>query len=110
MRAYDLLSTFPDVKPALEALAKETDVTSVVFSQGTYDMVSASVNKSPDLSPHASLFKDIVVIEETKKFKPAPEAYHHLLKKLGRKPGDFDGVWLVSGNPFDVTGTVQLPM
>ena len=70
MRAYDSLSTFPDVKPALEALGKEGDFTSVFFSQGTYAMVHASVTKSPDLSPYStSLFKDIVVVEEIEKFK-----------------------------------------
>lgn len=104
MRAYDSLSTFPDVKPALEALAKEQDITSVFFSQGTYAMVSASVTKSPDLSPHASAFKDIIVVEEIKKFKPAPETYFHLVQKLGRTAGDFEGIWLVSGNPFDIVG------
>jgi 2-haloacid dehalogenase len=110
MRAYDSLSAFPDVKPALKALGEDPNIISVFFSQGTYAMVSASVNKSPDLGPSASVFKEIIVVEETEKFKPAPETYHHLLKKLGRGPGDFDGVWLVSGNPFDITGARAVGM
>jgi 2-haloacid dehalogenase len=110
MGAYDSLSTFPDVKPALDALAKEQGITSVVFSQGTYAMVSASVNKSPDLSPHASVFKDIVVVEEVHKFKPAPEVYHHLARKLGKSREEYGSVWLVSGNPFDIVGARAMGM
>ncbi|KIW00888.1 haloacid dehalogenase, type II [Verruconis gallopava] len=110
MSAYDSLSTFPDVKPALDAIVKERDLTCVVFSQGTYAMVSASVNKSPDLGPYAAIFKDIVVVEEVRKFKPAPETYDHLVQKLGRQKGDFDGLWLVSGNPFDIVGSRAMGM
>lgn len=111
MRAYDSLSTFSDVQPALEVLGNAQDVTCVFFSQGTYEMVSTSVTRSPDLGPHAiSTFKDIIVVEETKKFKPAPETYHHLIKRLGKTAGDFNGVWLVSSNPFDIVGSRAVGM
>lgn len=110
MHAYDSLSTFPDVKPALEQLAKEKDIESVYFTQGTKAMVSASVTGSPDLAPYtASMFKHTVCCSEsTKKFKPAPETYEYLIAQLGRK--DFEGVWLVSGNPFDIVGARTMGM
>ena len=107
MQAYDSLSTFPDVKPTLEKLKQTPGLKAVVFSNGTHDMVSNSVNKSPDLSPHAAVFDDIVVVEECRKFKPAPEAYNHLASRLGKDPlnaKQMAGIWLISGNPFDVVG------
>lgn len=110
MHAYDSLSTFPDVKPALEALAKEQGITPMVFSNGTHDMVSTSVNKSPDLSPHASLFNQIVVVEEVRKFKPSREVYYHLAEKAGKTKEQMNEIWLVSGNPFDVVGARAVGM
>lgn len=110
MKAYDSLSTFPDVNPALEKLAQTPGITAVVFSNGTHAMVSQSVNHSPDLSPHAHVFKQIVVIEEVKKFKPAPEVYEYLAKKVGRGRTEMGDIWLVSGNPFDVVGAKAMGM
>lgn len=109
MEAYDSLSTFPDVSPALQSLSSISSITAVVFSNGTTSMVSNSVHKSPDLSPHASLFKDLVVVEEVKCFKPAPPVYEHLAKKMG-KEGKMGEMWLVSGNPFDVVGARAVGM
>ena len=106
MKAYDSLSTFQDVTPALQALAKESGITPVVFSNGTQAMVTNSVNSSPDLGPHASVFKGIITVEEVKRFKPAPAVYYHLAEKMGKaKLKEAMGeMWLVSGNPFDIVG------
>ena len=103
MDAYDSLSTFSDVEPALRKLASNQDMECVVFSNGTNSMVSNSVHNSKDLSPHSSVFKDIITVDEVKMFKPAPEVYGHLAKRVG-KVGQEGQVWLVSGNPFDVVG------
>lgn len=110
MKAYDSLSTFPDVAPCLTALKSKGSVTAVVFSNGTQIMVSNSVNQSPDLSPHASVFSDIVVVEPVKKFKPAPEVYMHLAERVGKKASEMGDLWLVSGNPFDVVGARAVGM
>lgn len=113
MKAYDSLSIFPDVAPALEAISKRNDLFPVVFSNGTHTMVSNSVNKSPDLSKHASVFKDIVVVEEPKRYKPAPESYAHLAKSVGKDSNskeDMASMWLISGNPFDITGARAVGM
>lgn len=101
MDAYDSLSTFPDVNPALDRLAQNSNIESVVFSNGTNTMVSNSVNKSGSL--HSSVFKDIVTVDAIRQFKPAPEVYAYLAEKVG-KTGQESDLWLVSGNPFDVVG------
>ena len=112
MKAYDSLSTFPDVSPALRAIANEADITAVVFSNGTNSMVANSVRSSPDLGPHADVFKDIVTVEEVGCFKPDPRVYFHLADKMGKGKSELDmsEVWLVSGNPFDVVGARAVGM
>ncbi|TVY30872.1 2-haloalkanoic acid dehalogenase [Lachnellula hyalina] len=104
MTAYDSLGTFPDVPPALKALASNPSIDAYVFSNGTDAMVSSSVNQSPSLSSHTSVFKGIVTVEEVKAYKPDPKVYTHLAEKVGKKAGDMADIWLVSGNPFDVVG------
>jgi 2-haloacid dehalogenase len=108
MGAYDSLSTFPDVTPALNAIASTPDIKSVIFSNGTNAMVTASLTKSKSLSPHAALFKDIIVVEPLKKFKPCPEVYWHLVESLGKKREEVGDVWLITANPFDVVGAVNV--
>ncbi|KAI9759843.1 MAG: hypothetical protein M4579_002050 [Chaenotheca gracillima] len=110
MKAYDSLSSFPDVIPALEALAKHPHIVPVVFSNGTSSMVTNSVNHSPDLSPISKIFQKIVVVESVKKFKPAPEVYRHLTKVVGKSVHQTGDIWLVSGNPFDVVGARSIGM
>jgi 2-haloacid dehalogenase len=104
MKAYDSLSTFPDVPPALKSLSSNPGVTAVVFSNGTSAMVTASVTQSPDLSPHASAFQDLISIEAIKMFKPTPEAYMYLAQKVGKEKSEMGDMFLISGNPFDVVG------
>jgi 2-haloacid dehalogenase len=103
MKAYDSLGTFPDVPPALNALANDTSIDAYVFSNGTDAMVSSSVNQSPSLSSHASVFKGLVTVEEVKAYKPDSKGYQHLAEIVGKKE-DMGSIWLVSGNPFDVVG------
>lgn len=114
MSSYDSLSTFADVAPALLAIKSDPGLRAVVFSNGTQSMVSASVHDSPDLSPYADVFEQIVTVEEVKRFKPAPGVYYHLARKLGRehpeREGGMEGIWLVSGNPFDVVGARAVGM
>lgn len=109
MDSYNSLSTFPDVAPALDSLSKSPNLTPVIFSNGTNDMVTTSLKSSPDLGPHADIFKEIVTVEEVKCFKPHPEVYFHLARKMGME-GKMGGMWLVSGNPFDVVGAKAVGM
>lgn len=113
MKQYDSLATFPDVNPTLDRLKQLRGVHVVIFSNGTHDMVSNSVNNSPDLSPYAGVFSEIVTVDQCRKYKPAAEAYLHLAKQMGKDPLDANGmsqVWLVSGNPFDIVGARAVGM
>lgn len=73
-------------------------------------MVSTSVNSSPSLSPHASVFRGLITVEEVKKFKPHPSVYFHLAEKVKKKREEMGSIWLVSGNPFDVIGARAVGM
>lgn len=109
MQAYDSLSTFPDVEPALKRLSSNNNVECVVFSNGTKTMMTNSVTKSKDLSPHSSVFKELVSVDFVRTFKPAPEVYKYLAQARN-KTGQEDTMWLVSGNPFDVVGARTVGM
>lgn len=104
MDEYDHLSTFPDVTPALQNLNSRPDIKSVIFSNGTKEMVSNSVLRSQSLSPHAALFADLVTVDAVQKFKPAPEVYQHLATSTG---AEMEDIWLVTANPFDVVGATK---
>jgi 2-haloacid dehalogenase len=111
MSAYDTLGIFPDVSPVFKHLKDSPHIYPVVFSNGTSTMIKASLTKSPDLSPHAELFRDVVVVEPVKRFKPDPKVYSHLCEQVGKgDKGQEKDVWLVSGNPFDVVGANAVGM
>ncbi|KAK8044228.1 hypothetical protein PG993_004252 [Apiospora rasikravindrae] len=104
MKAYDKLHVFPEVSAALELLKKKSDRVDVyVFSNGTDAMVGNSIKSSPDLGPHAGLFKSLVTVEDVKAYKPDMRVYAHLVKQVGKEDGS-DDVWVVSANPFDIAG------
>jgi len=111
--AYNSLSIFPDAKLALEALPSKKNIESYIFSNGTNSMLKSSIHESDDLKPFASVFKDIISVESTQIFKPAPGVYHHLVKAVGKNwesKEEVGKVWLVSGNPFDVVGARNIGM
>lgn len=86
MQAYDNLSTFADVDPALTRIATDPNIQAVIFSNGTKTMISNSVLRSADLSPHASAFQDVITVDEVQQSSVR------------------NNLWLVSGNPFDIVG------
>ncbi|KAL8708804.1 MAG: hypothetical protein Q9220_006365 [cf. Caloplaca sp. 1 TL-2023] len=110
MSAYDSLSTFPDVPPALDSINSHPHITAVVFSNGTRQMVTNSVHHSPDLAPYSKVFKDIITVEDVQKFKPHPDVYYHLAEAVGKGREQMGDVWLVSGNPFDIVGAKAVGM
>ncbi len=103
MKSYDALRAFPDVTPALAALAKNEGVDAYIFSNGTDEMVEASIKTSPDLKDHAGLFKGLVTVHGLSVFKPSKKVYDHLLEQVGKANSPSE-VWLVTSNPFDVVG------
>ena len=99
MKAYDFLSTFPDVNPALKRFETNSDIECVVFSNGTKTMVSDSVNGSEDLE--SSVFKDLITVDSVRAFKPAPEVYKFLVQKVDRV-GQEDKIWLASSSEYSL--------
>ncbi|KAF2018366.1 haloacid dehalogenase [Aaosphaeria arxii CBS 175.79] len=108
MAAYDALEAFPDVAPLLTQLESPPSssvdkVTAVLFSNGTRDMIASSMANSRGMKGRGNVFGKVVVVDDVvRRYKPAPEVYRHLCEEVGREEGE--GVWLVSGNPFDVVG------
>ncbi|KAL9609578.1 MAG: hypothetical protein Q9167_005671 [Letrouitia subvulpina] len=112
MKAYDDLDTFPDVPPALSSLEQHPNIIPLIFSNGTQSMVENSVHRSKSLAPCSAVFKDIVTVDEVKKYKPAPEVYRHLGERARKWLPELEmrQMWLVSGNPFDVVGANAVGM
>lgn len=104
MQAYDSLSTFPDVNAALDSIAADRTIQAVIFSNGTKTMVSNSVLRSKCLLPHASVFQNIVTVDEIQQYKPSKASYEHLAKQTGTDLSQMSKLWLVSGNPFYIVG------
>ncbi|KAK0649479.1 HAD-like domain-containing protein [Cercophora newfieldiana] len=103
MDAYNGLNVFPDVPEALKTVEQTPDVEALIFSNGTDEMVSASVKTSPQLQPYAGLFKGLVTVDGLKVFKPDRRTYEHLVQEVGKQDA-LEAVWLVTANPFDVVG------
>src|SRR6478752_641205 len=107
MDAYNGLDTFPDVDKALEKLAEHASIDPYIFSNGTKAMMTSSLDTCPTLSRVSNIFphEKVVSIDPLKVFKPHPRTYEFMAETAGMK-SQLDRVWLVSSNPFDVTGAV----
>ncbi|KAJ5834425.1 hypothetical protein N7447_000451 [Penicillium robsamsonii] len=93
-----------DVNPALTHIAADLIIQAARFSNGTKTMVSNSVLRSKDLAPHASVFQDLVTVDEVKQHKPSKAGYGRLAKQTCQDPSQMSKLWLISGNPFDIVG------
>ncbi|KAI0319704.1 haloacid dehalogenase [Amylostereum chailletii] len=103
--SYCTLSPYPDAVDALKALGQHSDVEVVVFSNGSANMISSAM----DASSLAALVKKQYLADSVRKYKPCPDIYRGLVEFVGRS-SDPGKVWLVSGNPFDVTGARESGM
>ncbi|RAH54901.1 haloacid dehalogenase, type II [Aspergillus piperis CBS 112811] len=110
MATYNRLIPFPDVEDALNQLSAFSQVTSVIFSNGTRGMIANCVESSTVLSQHKTFFRDVVSVDEVKQYKPAPAVYSYLAKCVGRNQSEMKDIWLVSGNPFDIAGARNVGM
>ncbi|KAJ5760584.1 hypothetical protein N7520_007740 [Penicillium odoratum] len=104
MEAYNRLYTFPDVSSALNRIANDSTLHAVIFSNGTRDMISNSVMHSPDLSQHASVFQDLITVDDVRTYKPAPASYQHCARMVGKQPSQMNEIWLISCNAWDIVG------
>ncbi|KAI0918234.1 hypothetical protein AcV7_007034 [Taiwanofungus camphoratus] len=84
-----------------------TYASSCFLLAGTHEMVSTALKAS---LPQNFSSLPLYLAESVRRYKPAPEIYHglrHHVNKLAsesRASSGMPDVWLVSGNPFDVTG------
>jgi 2-haloacid dehalogenase len=104
LEAYDSLHTFPDAGPALNRIANDPTLQAVIFSNGTKNMISNSVLHSPELSQHASVFQDLVTVDDARVYKPAPASYQHCARMVGKEPSQMNEIWLISCNAWDIVG------
>lgn len=93
---YSSLSPFPDVVPGLEKI-RDTGHALVAFSNG----VEATVRTLLQGAGVLPLLDGVVSVDDLASFKPDPEVYLYLCRRLDRPPSE---VRLVSSNPFDVIG------
>jgi 2-haloacid dehalogenase len=96
MEQYNALEQFADVEPGLQRL-KEAGYEMVVFSNGTPRMLEALLDAA-QLRPY---FQGSISVDEVGVYKPSPETYRHVARRLGRSIGE---VRLVTSNPFDAVG------
>ena len=93
---YRTLPPFPDAVPGIVAL-KAQGHTLVAFSNG----VEASVRALLDHAGILSQLDDVVSVDDVRTFKPSPEVYAYLARRVHRPVAE---TWLVSSNAFDVIG------
>lgn len=102
MEIYKTLPAFEDVAEGLVAL-KNKGYRLYAFSNGTAEAVNGLL-VAAGIREH---FIDVVSVDEVKTFKPSPAVYTHFLRRSGSTGAE---AWLISSNPFDVTGAVSCGM
>jgi len=95
LNLYKILSTFPEVKNALNTL-KEKKYKLAILSNGTPSLLNELV-KSNNLD---NIFDDVFSIEEVKAYKPDPKVYNIPIKKYQIQKNE---VAYLSANTWDVS-------
>jgi len=90
------LWALPDVAPGMEAL-KAKGHRLVAFSNG----VEATTRTLLERAGILRYLEGVVSVDDLKTFKPDPEVYKYLARRLDRSMSE---TWLVSGAPRDVIG------
>lgn len=102
MEVYSILPAFEEVSESLIKLKKE-GYRIFAFSNGKKD----AVEKLLDNAGIKDLFLGIVSVDDLKTFKPSPAVYAHFLRTANVNGNE---AWLISSNPFDVTGSISAGM
>ncbi|CAA9460807.1 MAG: Putative FMN hydrolase; 5-Amino-6-(5'-phosphoribitylamino)uracil phosphatase [uncultured Rubrobacteraceae bacterium] len=93
---YQNLRPFPDVLCGLERLRSEGH-TMVAFSNGVERTARVLLERAGVLDH----LEAVVSVDDLGTFKPDPEVYRYLARRLDRPVGE---TWLVSSNGWDVIG------
>ena len=97
MHAFAALPLFADAARVLPKLANANNCRLFAFSNGPREAVRQLLTANNALE----FFTEVVSVEDTALFKPAPEVYAHFLHCAKASAKE---VWLVSSNPFDIAG------
>lgn len=100
LKQYNTLPAFTDARTGLSSLSAAGHEL-FAFSNGTETGVNTVLQSAKIREP----FKGIVSVDELQTFKPDPAVYRHLLSKTA---SDANKTWLVSSNPFDVIGAINI--
>ena len=96
MEEYQNLRAFEDVIPGMEAM-KIAGHGMVAFSNGA-EATARTLLERAGVLPHLD---GVVSVDDLGTFKPVPEVYHYLSRRLETPKED---TWLVSSNQWDVIG------
>ena len=99
MHQYTILPAFEDVEESLVKL-KAANCRLFAFSNGS----TASVKNLLQNAGIDHFFEAIVSVEAVKTFKPNPAVYDYFLQTTSTAKTN---AWLISGNPFDVIGSIS---
>ncbi len=102
METYRVLPAFDDVVDSLK-VSKDAGFRLFGFSNGLQSAVQGLLENA-GISHY---FDGVVSVDDLQTFKPNPDVYHHFIDKTGAEPGN---AWLVSSNPFDVQGAINIGM
>ncbi|MUP44943.1 haloacid dehalogenase type II [Gramella sp. BOM4] len=89
------LDPYPDVIPALKELKKEIKL--VAFSNGKPEVLQEQLENAEI----ANFFDQVFSVESCKLYKPHPESYQLVLKKLDLSPGE---AMMVAAHGWDIAG------
>ncbi|MCM2131752.1 haloacid dehalogenase type II [Larsenimonas rhizosphaerae] len=96
MDAYGALPAHDDAAEGLRSLRGQ-GIRLVAFSNGT-EAAMKNVLANAGL---LELFDELVSVDDIKRFKPDPQVYLHLLRRMNSEPSR---TWLVSSNAWDIQG------
>ena len=95
MQAFLAPATFPDVRPALDTLARSGPM--AILSNGSPKMLESALQEN-DLS---SYFGEIISVDRVKTYKPSPVVYALACEALSLAPQE---ILFVSSNSWDAAG------
>ena len=99
LEQYKILPAFDDVKKGLEQL-KAQNYRLFAFSNGA----AYAVNTLLETAGIIDYFEGVVSADDMKTFKPNPGVYSHFLREVSSTGAN---TWLISSNPFDITGAIS---
>ena len=102
LQKYRALPAFDDVIDGLTQL-KQAGHRLFAFSNGVPDGIEAVLVNAGI----RDFFEGVVSVDPMQTFKPNPVVYQHFLDSTSSIPAN---AWLVSSNPFDVIGAVNVHM